>query len=283
MARGVSLHVGVNEFDPSHYGSNGKLNACEADARSMRAIADACGFRATELLTKAATRGAVTSFLEGAAADLAAGDLLLVTYSGHGGQLPDRNGDETDREDETWCLYDAQLMDDELYRLYGQLRAGVRCVVLSDSCHSGTVLKKKFYEWRVASGLKPVDAPLTAEAAPKVAKFPPRELARSTYETNKTFYDAIIQRTPKDGEKTDIPASVLLISGCQDNQYSFDGTFNSAFTAEVLNVWNNGKFQGDYRDFHGAVQARCEPTQSPNYYTIGRPMPEFYRQRPFTI
>ena len=131
--------------------------------------------------------------------------------------------------------------------------------------------------------MKPSDVRLTAGAAPKTAKFLPREQARHTYENNRKFYDTIIQGAPKDGEVADIPASVLLISGCQDNQYSFDGTFNSAFTAEVLNVWSNGKFSGGYRDFHAAVQARCEPTQSPNFFTIGHPMPEFHRQKPFTI
>ncbi len=35
MAKGVSVHIGVNEVDPAHYGGwSGKLNACEADAEN---------------------------------------------------------------------------------------------------------------------------------------------------------------------------------------------------------------------------------------------------------
>jgi hypothetical protein len=41
MARGVSLHIGLNRVDPAHYdGWDGTLNACEFDANAMRAITD---------------------------------------------------------------------------------------------------------------------------------------------------------------------------------------------------------------------------------------------------
>jgi len=56
--------------------------------------------------------------------------------------VPDRNGeDEEDRSDETWVAYDRQIVDDELYALWGKFAAGVRIFVLSDSCHSGTVAR----------------------------------------------------------------------------------------------------------------------------------------------
>ena len=53
--------------------------------------------------------------MRGAAKALKPGDLFFLTYSGHGGQVPDVTGDEDDKQDETWCLYDGQLIDDELY------------------------------------------------------------------------------------------------------------------------------------------------------------------------
>jgi hypothetical protein len=68
-------------------------------------------------------------------------------YSGHGNQVPDLDGEEPDKLDETWCLYDGQMIDDELYRMYGALAEGVRVLILSDSCHSGTVAKGMFYSW----------------------------------------------------------------------------------------------------------------------------------------
>lgn len=50
---------------------------------------------------------------------LQSGDTLFVTYSGHGGQVPDEFDEEKDRLDETWVLNDRQLLDDKLYTLWG--------------------------------------------------------------------------------------------------------------------------------------------------------------------
>jgi hypothetical protein len=46
-------------------------------------------------------------------------------------------GEEADKLDETWCLYDGQLIDDELYR--ARPPPGLRILVLSDSCGGSIV------------------------------------------------------------------------------------------------------------------------------------------------
>jgi len=100
----------------------------------------------------------VIAGLDQAAKDLATGDIFFLTYSGHGGQLPDKNGDEPDGQDETWCLYDGQLVDDELYAKWAKFKPGVRIFVLSDSCHSGSVVKLAFYQGTVlAGGVSPTE------------------------------------------------------------------------------------------------------------------------------
>ena len=43
--------------------------------------------------------------------------------------------------EETWVLYDRQLVDDELYKIWSKFKPGVRILVLSDSCHNGTVTR----------------------------------------------------------------------------------------------------------------------------------------------
>jgi hypothetical protein len=58
--------------------------------------------------------------------------------------VPDTNGDEIDGLDEALCPYDLQtgggaLIDDEINTLFSARKAGVRLVLISDSCHSGTV------------------------------------------------------------------------------------------------------------------------------------------------
>ena len=151
MPKGLAIALGLNAVSPSHYaGWSGVLNGCEADAEDMAAVAKSKKFSVTELLTKTATRGRLTAELARAAKELQSGDILLLSYSGHGGQVPDLNGDEPDGEDETWCLYDGQLVDDELYVLLTQFARGVRVLVFSDSCHSGTVVKMAYYDVSVA-------------------------------------------------------------------------------------------------------------------------------------
>src|SRR5882724_11542565 len=140
MAKGRSLHIGLNRVDPDAYGGwAGQLAACEADANDMAAIAEGLGYETRKLLTAEATSAAILEELAHAVTDLEDGDMFLLTYSGHGGQVPDTNGDEADRMDETWESFDRQIVDDALYAAFGTFAAGVRIFVLSDSCHSGTV------------------------------------------------------------------------------------------------------------------------------------------------
>src|SRR4030095_2266695 len=146
MARALSLHIGLNSVDSAAYsGWDGQLLACENDARSMEEITSSLSYQAKKLLTKEATSEAVIRAIASAAQELTKDDIFVLTYSGHGGQVPDTNGDETDGQDETWVLYDRQLVDDELHELYTRFRPGVRIFVLSDSCHSGTVTRA-FYD-----------------------------------------------------------------------------------------------------------------------------------------
>ena len=119
MAQGMSIHIGVDRVDPEHYsGWDGKLLACEKDAQAMAKVAKAQGIRKRRLLlTRDATAANVTRALAEAAAKLKPGDLLFLTFSGHGGQLPDWEFEEDDDLDETWLLYDRQLVDDDLHTL----------------------------------------------------------------------------------------------------------------------------------------------------------------------
>lgn len=286
---GLSLHIGINEVSAAHYaGWTGPLAACEFDAHDMAAIAKAQGFKATVLLTKKGTRSAVLAAIRKAAKALQAGDLFWLTYSGHGGQVPDVSGEEPDKLDETWCLYDTQLIDDELYHELSRFRKGVRVLVLSDSCHSGTVVR----------AARP--APGTAEQRPRIM---PPAVGMRVYNAHKAWYDQLQREIAKaaGGRVTDPDAalaqvavstrltaivkqfepSVILISGCQDNQFSMDGNDNGAFTEQVLRVWNNGAFQGSYAAFHARVRAGLPPSQSPNLFTLG-PAAAFLKQTPFT-
>jgi hypothetical protein len=278
VPQGISIHIGLNRVDPNGYGGwSGQLRACEADAGDMARIGAARDFATTTILTGDATADAVTSAISDAAGRLQAGDILFLTYSGHGGQVPDTNNDEPDQLDETWALYDRQLVDDELYDLWSQFAAGTRILVFSDSCHSGSVDRGIFE----AAVPHVVEAAMVDTPKPRT-KDVPQDVVKRTYEQNRDVYDKIQKDHPA-AETAEVGASVILISGCQDNQLSLDGDRNGLFTQQVLATWEDGRWVGSHPSFQKAVGAKMPPTQSPNYFPVGAQDAAFEQQTPLTI
>lgn len=272
MAVGISLHIGLNFVDPDHYeGWDGELAACEFDAKDMLALAKKQKITTnTLLLTEEATAAHVTLAIQSAAKKLKKGDLFFLTYSGHGGQVHDTNGDEdqTDKErmDETWVLYDRQLVDDELYDLWRLFKPGVRIVVLSDSCHSGTVVRV---------------IPDFISGGPRVRAMP-HSVGKRVEKQHAQLYRGIQQAHPA-AEKATVKASILQISGCMDNQLSRDGDRNGLFTGTMLKVWNKGKFAGNYRKFRDTIVSKMPDHQTPNYYFVGAANKTFEAEKPFSL
>jgi hypothetical protein len=330
---GWALAIGLNGVDPAHYaGWSGNLTGCEPDALDMKAIAESQGLKAKTLLTAEATRSAVLAELAELASKLKADDLLVVSYSGHGGQVPDDNGDEVDGLDETWCLYDGQLLDDELFGAWTKFEPGVRILVFSDSCHSGTVLKmiQSDYEqpkpsrtkdlelkWDMNRALPRLDRRAAASLLDAQPELKERKLVRAagmraalihqpatkprgetyelrsvppnillaTYNANKPFYKGIGMAAPRE-DKTSVKASLILISGCQDDQTSADMGYNGLFTLKLEQVWSNGAFSGDHSDFHKKIREAvlaANAGQSPNFALAGVELGGFVNQRPYLV
>ncbi|MEU5986666.1 caspase domain-containing protein [Streptomyces sp. JL2001] len=271
MPAGLSIHVGLNKVDPDRYeGWDGELVACENDARDMAALARSAGFDDTVLMTPDGTVDQVTAALRQAAAKLTADDILLFTYSGHGGQVPDVTGsdDEPDALDETLVLYDRQFLDDELHREFQGFADGVRVLTLLDCCHSGTSIELP-----------------GAAASDAGVRLMPVYRQQQILERDRAFFEDLQRSLEKSAPPPDQDTGpgVVLISACQDNQVASDGPVNGAFTGALLEVWDGGAFRGGHRAFHRAIQRRLPPAQSPNLHTTGSPSPAFLRQRPFTV
>ena len=144
-AQGRALTIGLNAIG-RRYSGFGQLTVAERDAKDIAAIAKSRGFATKTLLANRATRAKVIAEIAATAAALRQGDIFLLSFSGHGDQVPDRNREETDIRDEAWVLYNGLLLDDELFKLWGRFKSGVRILVFSDSCHSGTILSSDFGE-----------------------------------------------------------------------------------------------------------------------------------------
>jgi hypothetical protein len=311
MARGKSLHIGLNRVDPTKYnGWDGALGGCVNDANAYKAIADQVGYQSKLLINEEATSQAVVQEIGESAKTLQSDDIFLLTYAGHGGSVPDSTGDEEDAKDETWVLYDRMLLDDELYQLWAQFAPGVRIFMLSDSCHSGTVAREMVYQDMVESqpmltrpmppemfetwlrGMKP-DTRAARECIRKCnevsreVKEPPKfrmikpDIGADAYAQNRSFYDTV--QWTSGGLRVNIEASVLLIAGCQDNQLSMESGGSGLFTKTLTEVWNHGSFDGTYADFHNDIVNRMPATQTPNLFKVGATNAEFEAQKPFTI
>jgi hypothetical protein len=262
MARGIGLHIGLNRVNAAHYRAwDGALDCCEQDAEDMAAIARSHHFASTTLATENATAPAVLNLLDLAAHSLGSGDILLVTYSGHGGQLPDDNGDEPDSMDETWALYDRQLRDDELLSAWSRFAQGVRVLVVSDSCHSGSILE-------------------LVMAAEEGVKAVPTDVARRTFLANREVYDRPSRMW---AAPMTVTASVISIAACRDDEKTRAGPVNSAFTEALLQVWNGGAFTGSYSALCDAIKPRL-PSQTPTYdNSVGTRNPSFETEAALTI
>lgn len=141
--RSFALTIGLDFVNPRKYGNwSGILQGCVADAKAYETIAHNANFeQRIPLHNDRAEINEVARHILWAAKELREGDIFFVSYSGHGSQIVDNSGEESDNRDETWCLFDGQLRDDELYRFWQCFREGVRILVVSDSCHSGTVAR----------------------------------------------------------------------------------------------------------------------------------------------
>lgn len=88
------------------------------------------------------TRDNILSALNNVCTSSVEGDEIWIHYSGHGSYVRDTNGDETDGNDEAIVPLDFQengfIIDDVIKATFSKLHPKSRCVVVFDSCHSGT-------------------------------------------------------------------------------------------------------------------------------------------------
>lgn len=285
--KGMSLHLGLNTVDPGHYaGWDGRLKACEADALAMETLASDQGFTPTRLLSAEATREAVTEEIRRAARDLHGGDMFLFTVSAHGGRIPDFNRDEDHdgdlKMDETLCLYDFQLADDELYMLWCEFRAGVRVLMIPDTCHSGSMVR---FGPAVPTTLfgRTTEMP-GVRAMPLHVEDRVWRNNQGAYEQASLAYSQLNESVMVNPLTTPIKASVLNLGACHDDQSAMDGPVNGAFTGALLKVWDDGRFSGDYHTMRAAIDTEINsPSQTPQLYTALSKKPDFSSDRPFAL
>ena len=273
--KAISLHIGINNVDPGYYQNNvPPLFGCIGDMEKMEALAKEKGFTTTAMRNQEATREAILKFLEEQALELNKGDMLLVTYAGHGASLPDMEGDETDTNDEAWVTYSGFLTDDELFRSLDYFREGVRVLLVSDSCHSGT-MNRQFAASR--SGIT-----LPRGGAQRARYLPPEAVAQ-ILKDNKRPARALRSGFGKSRATIGLKASILLLAACEDNQFAMETSEGGVFTNKLLDVLITSGNSIDYQGCIATVKGKMPITQIPKLEKLGQATDQFVAQAPFSI
>lgn len=247
-----ALCIGINNYP----GTQMDLAGCVNDANDWSETLKGRGFAVTTLIDAQATKAAMVAAMTGLIGGATNGDSLIITFSGHGTYQPDTDGDEADGLDEALCPYDIQingaaLIDDEIHAMFAARKPGVRLVLISDSCHSGTVT-------RAAPSEPEVDAPrprfmpmgnwLPEAQLPRARSGRPAPHVAAAPGAVSPFVGAMARQQ---GD--------LLLSGCKEgpNNFSYDarigGRPNGAFSYYALKTLKTLPAGATYADWHKAI------------------------------
>jgi hypothetical protein len=250
-----ALLVGINRYKIP----GADLRGCVNDVRNLRAVLTThYGFALKDITTLTdlaattkAMRDAITKLVRGAKK----GDVLLFHYSGHGANVPDKDGDEADRRDEILCPTDLDwkdpLLDDWLRKAFNKLPAGVNLTVIMDCCHSGTNTR----------AILPPDAPVIPRYLPNPWDLVAAESGRRLRGKVKgSLRRSTPARRKKDVVAVNIPE--VLVTGCRDTQTSADaeigGSFNGALTYNLVATITAARGKLTYRELHAGTVKRLK-------------------------
>jgi metacaspase-1 len=212
----LAFCAGINDY----VGTHNDLQGCVNDAKEWGSLLrDVYGFKVKTLLNQQVTYASYTEIIGNMICDSRAGNNLVITYSGHGTNMPDNNGDESDGRDEALCLYDGYLIDDSIRDIFKNLHTEATLTFISDSCHSGTVTRSFITAMHNEEPLR--------------TRYMPPENDVEAFSTrgsdikSKIFY-------PEEG------MNEILIAGCLPTEYSYDayigGKYRGAMSYYAINI-----------------------------------------------
>lgn len=202
----ASVSIGLTKVDSNSFdynGWDGDCPGCDVDVIGITNALSIAGFKTNLLFNKDANWKNVRATILRVAKRLKRDDLLVITMSGHGGQLPDDNGDEWDGIDETICFWDKQIRDDEILKMIHLFPAGLRVVMINDQCHS---------EGNFRSMLRKVQNIITL----------------GHYGT----FSAV----PLDTRGFDWDGQLIQFAGCREAHYSYGSSKGGTWTQTLLRV-----------------------------------------------
>lgn len=264
-----SLSIGVN-----YQGTPQELYGCVNDADDWAKLLTRHGFSATVLAERMATRQAILDSMRRLVDSLAPGRVGVVTFSGHGTWVPDKDGDEPDGRDEALCPIDMGedgrnlIIDDELAAVFAGVPADAHVLFITDCCHSGSVYRMLLGGPHVAGRRR-------------VRFLPPSHFLRAGPLVSRMDLAFGQQKA-----KADPPMpGVVHFSGCKDSEYSTDANIDGrdcgAFSYFATKAFDAAAAAGGtYLDVFKAVRAKLPSVdfqQTPQFNA----MPALKRHRVF--
>jgi len=217
--------IGLNYYNTLY-----QLNGCVNDVIESQKQLAKRGFSFVSVLTDSpenkVTRSQILAALDALIKDASPGDFLVLLYSGHGGQVP--TSKETDGMNE--CIFDSDLtpiLDDELKRqTVDRLSAGVRIYFHFDCCHSGSILDLPF-TYRIRENREMKKLSFWGEMLAYAKTVPPMK-----HEASEKSWTSILQMllgkvSVTQESRSKIKPEALLLSGCKDEEVSFDAYFET--------------------------------------------------------
>ena len=205
------LVVGTDDY----VGTANDLDGAANDANDIaKSLTGAGAKEVVRLINDDASKDGIVAAWEGLVAKAKAGDTIVFSYAGHGGQEPEPKGrhDEADGLNENFLLgrfipvgpaTRERILDDEVFGWMQEAdKKGVKVVFVADSCHSGGMERSAS-----APGVRfrKMDTPTIAGDQ---LKLPPPEISKLTEDdfANVTFVGAVAEDklTPEvtiDGKK----------------------------------------------------------------------------------
>jgi hypothetical protein len=253
MAKRAVL-IGVNRYKIP----GADLRGCVNDVVNMTGVlTQVYGFAKSDIVTLTdfgATKKAMQAAIRGLITGARKGDVLYLHYSGHGANVPDKNGDEADGRDEILCPTDldwkSPLTDDWLRTTFNRLKAGVSLTVVMDCCHSGTNTR----------AILPPDAPSIPRYLPNPWDLMAVESGRKLRGSVRVGMHAASRAARKRSDVVNVDIPEVLVTGCRDTQTSADaylgGSFNGALTYNLVASIKEKKGKLTYRDLHTLTKGR---------------------------
>ncbi len=235
MSSRRALCVGINNypFDGSD------LKGCVTDAHDWaRLLTENFLFphdNVRLLIDAEATKQNILDGLDWLLSDARSGDHRVFTNASHGTYVVEESGDE-EGYDEALCPFDCAknlIVDDELRVRFSSVPHDVSLVVISDSCHSGTLTR----------------APVAQTPDDRRARFLNPLLRGDKVLTRPWLSAARHVRQYAEGDMKEI-----LLSGCRATEYSYDalidGAHHGAMTYYAIKAIRDADCRITYEELH---------------------------------